>query len=89
MLWLERRSARLFRSEGCFGCENIFLKKALADELFPVPSEALTMDGYVHLTVMVGTILFYNMVLEDGEPEQSELLYVQDSNNYITNSNCE
>ena len=88
MLWLER-SAWLFKSGGCFRCEDIFLEKDLTNELFPVPSKTPTMDGYVHLTVVAETILFYNIVLEDGEPEQSELLYVQDSNNYITNSNCE
>ena len=49
---------RLSGSEGCFGCEDIFLEEALVDELFHVFLEAPAMNGVVPLTVIVGAILF-------------------------------
>jgi len=44
-----KRSARLSGSGDCFGCEDLFLEEALADELFQVPFEAPTMDSFVPL----------------------------------------
>ena len=53
-MWLaKRQSARLSVSGGCFGCEDIFLEKALTDELFQISSKAPTMDGHVSLNVVV------------------------------------
>ena len=43
---------------GCFECEGIFLEDALTDELFEVLSEAIAMDGLVHLIVVVRAVLF-------------------------------
>ena len=61
MLRLDRRhSARLSGSGDYFVCKDIFLKEALADELFQVPSEAPIMDDLVPFTVVVGAVLFYS-----------------------------
>ena len=59
MLWLERRqSARLSGSGDCFGCEDILLEEALEDEFFQISLEALTMDDFVPLTIVVRAVLF-------------------------------
>ena len=39
-------------------CEDIHLEEALADEFLQVPSEALTMDNLVLLSVIVAVLFF-------------------------------
>ena len=59
VMWLGRmQSARLSRSGGCFGCEDIFLKEVLGNKRSQIPSEAPEIDDLVPHTVVVGAVPF-------------------------------
>ena len=58
VLWLDRWSAWLSGSEGCFRNKDALFEEVLLDELFQILSEGLAMDSLVSLTFMIRAIFF-------------------------------